>query len=139
MPGNATVSKSPKAFLPATWTKEDFTAGEAAGVAMAIGGFPAAINEMSLLRKTSLLSVAIVLSEPVTAGFIRFMITKDGADTGYTFDMDAAAGTRQVWQFNPGQVTGVKGTRVGVKWGSSAALAPSGVIDGVVFLEVQDA
>jgi hypothetical protein len=139
MPGNETTSKSPKSFLPAQWTKEGFTAGQAVGVAMEIRSFPASINEMSLLRKTSLLTVAIILSAAPTAGLIRFELTKNGVDTGKTFDMTSVTGARQVWEFRPGELTGVKGDRVGIKWGSSGTLTPSGTIDGVVLLEVQDA
>lgn len=139
MPGNATVSKSPKTFLPVQWTKTGFTANQAAGIAMQISSFPASINEMSLARETSVLTLAIILSAAVTAGFIRFEITKNGVDTGLTFDMDVAAGARQLWEFAPGVLTGVKGDRVGIKWGSNAALLPTGTIDGVVLLEVQDA
>lgn len=139
MPGNTTVEKSPRAFLPAQWTKEGFTAGQVVGVAMQVSSFPASIVEMSFLRKTSLLTVAIILSAVPAAGFIRFMLTKNGADTGKTFDMDSTTGLRQLWEFKPGELTGVKGDRVGVKWGSSGALLPSGTIDGVVLLEVQDA
>lgn len=139
MPGNETVNKAPRAFLPVQWTKGGFTAGQTVGIAMQISGFPASIDEMSLLRKTSLLTVAIILSAVPTAGFIRFMLTKNGADTGKTFDMDSTTGLRQAWEFRPGELTGVKGDRVGVKWGSSGSLLPSGSIDGVVLLEVQDA
>jgi hypothetical protein len=106
---------------------------------MQISSFPASINEMALPRKTSLLTLAIILSAAPTAGLIRFEITKNGVDTGKTFDMDMTTGTRQMWEFKPGELTGVKGDRIGVKWGSSAALLPSGSIDGVVLAEVQDA
>lgn len=139
MPGNDTVNKSPRAFLPAQWTKLGFTAGQAVGVPLQIGSFPASINEMSLIRETSLLAVAIILSAVPTAGFVRFELTKNGVDTGKTFDMDTTTGLRQVWEFRPGELTGDKGDRVGVKWGSSGSLLPSGSIDGVVLLEVQDA
>ena len=139
MPGNETVNKSPRAFLPAQWSKEGFTSGQAVGVAMEICSFPASIYEMSLIRETSLLSVAIILSAAPAVGFIRFELTKNGVSTGKTFDMDSTTGVRQVWVFRPGELTGVKGDRVGLKWGSSGTLAPSGSIDGVVLLEVQDA
>jgi len=139
MPGNETVSKSPRAFLPVQWTKEGFTAGQAVGVSLQISSFPASIYEMSLLRETSLLTVAIVLSAAPTAGFIRFELTKNGVDTGKTVDMDTAKGTRYMWEFRPGELTGAKGDRIGVKWGSSGTLTPSGSIDGAVLLEVQDA
>jgi hypothetical protein len=139
MPGNETVAKGKRAFLPTIWMKNDFTAGQTVGVAMLIAGFPTSIVAFPLLRKTSVLSVGILLSAPVTAGFIRFELTKNGVATGNTMDMNAAAGTRKLWEFEPGALVGNKGDEVGVLWGSNGTLAPSGSIDGVLFFEVQDA
>lgn len=139
MPGNTTVSKSLKSFLPVQWKKEGFTVNQAVGVEMEIGSFPASINEMSLPRKTSVLTIAVILSAAPVTGFIRFILTKNGVETSKTFDMDSTTGTRQMWEFKPGELVGAKGDRVGFKWGSNATLAPSGSIDGVLLLEVQDA
>jgi len=139
MPGNETVSKSKRAFLPVIWNKTDFTAGQLIGVPMAIGGFPSSIVEFTLPRKSSILSIGIMLSAAVTAGFIRFELTKNGVATGKTVDMNVAAGTRKLWEFEPGALVCNKGNEIGILWGSNNTMAPSGSIDGVLFIEVQDA
>jgi len=139
MPGNETQSKSVKAYLPAVWSKTGFTAGQTVGVAMAIAGFPAAITAIPVPRRTSLLSVAVLLSAAVTGGLIRFEITKNGVATGKTFDMTSASGTRKLWEFEPGTLVANKGDEIGILWGSSVGLTPSGTISGVLFCEVQDA
>jgi hypothetical protein len=139
MPGNETIEKSPKAFLPVSWKKEGFTSGQATGVAMEIAGSPLSIVEFTLLRKTSLRTVGIKLTQGVSAGFVRFEITKNGSPTGKTVDMDSAAGAKKLWTFRPGELAGDAGDEIGLLWGSSGSLTPSGTIDGVVFFEIQDA
>ena len=139
MPGNDTIEKSAKTFLPVFWTKTGFDSGQSTGVPMGISGFPSSIVEFALPRKTSLRTVGIMLSQAVTAGFIRFELTKNGSPTGKTVDVDVVAGSRKMWTFDPGELVGDAGDEVGILWGSSASLLPSGTIDGALFLEVQDA
>jgi hypothetical protein len=134
----STENKQPRAFLPVQWSKSGFSAGQSTGIAMAITGFPSGINEFTLLRDTSLVTVGILLSSPVTAGFIRFEVVKNGSATGKTVDVNSGSGLAAMWEIKPGTMRGTKGDRIGVQWGSSATLAPSGTIDGVIFFEVQD-
>jgi hypothetical protein len=138
MPGNTTVSKSRKAFLPVFWAKAGFTSGQTTGVAMPISGFPSAIMEFVLPREVTLLTIGIMLSQALTAGFLRFELTRNGTPTGKTVDVDVAAGTRKLWTLRPGELTGDAADEVGLLWGSSPTMAPSGVIDGVIFFEVQE-
>jgi hypothetical protein len=138
MPGNTTISKSRKVFLPVFWAKVGFTPGQTTGVAMPISGFPGTILEFVLPRETTLLTVGIMLSQALTAGFLRFELTRNGTPTGKTVDVDSAVGTRKLWTLRPGEVTGDVADEVGILWGSSPAMAPSGVVDGVIFLEVQE-
>jgi len=133
-----TENKQRRVWLPAQWIKTGFTSGQGTGLAMAISGFPAGIKEIALARPTSLVTVGIQLSAAITAGLIRFEITKNGAATGKTVDLTSASGLKAMWEFDPGELTGTKGDVVGVLWGSSGSLAPSGTIDGVIFFEVQD-
>ncbi len=131
-------NKQSRSWLPVSWGKSGFTSGQAVGVAMEINGFPAGIKEIALARNTSLVTIGILLSSAVTAGLIRFEIVKNGSATGKTFDMTSSEGLKTMWEFNPGILTGAKGDTVGLLWGSSGSLNPSGTIDGVVFFEVQD-
>jgi hypothetical protein len=133
----AGTNKSPRQWL-ADWVKEGVTANQTTGADMAIVGYPLSIKILPLARKTSLVTVGIILSAAVTAGLIRFEIVKNGTPTGQTFDMTSTEGTKQMWTFNPGTLTGVKGDEIGIQWGSNAALLPTGTIDSVLSLEVQD-
>ena len=135
MPGNDTVVKSPRGYLPAFWKKVGVTAGQTAGVAMAIAGISKV--EIPLARKGSLVSIGVTLTEAVTAGLIRFEVTKNGTATGQTFDMDASSGLKQIWEFDPGVLVGNKGDELGFVWGSSGSLAPSGTIEAVLYAEMQ--
>jgi len=137
MPGNETVIKSPRAFLPTSWFAVNLTAGETTGVEMSMTGLP--FTAIPLPSQCSLVAVGIVLSAPVTVGLIRFELTKNGVGTGKTVDVNSTTGVKRIWEFKPGELVGDKGDEIGVKWGSSGSLLPSGSIDAVVFLEVQDA
>lgn len=132
------TNKQRRAFLPVSWGKSGFTAGQSTGEAMSITGFPSGIFEFVFPRLTSLVTVGVLLSAAVTAGFIRFEIIKNGVGTGKTIDVDASKGTATMWELDPGTVKGAKGDRIGIQWGSSGILAPDGTIDGVLFFEVQD-
>ena len=126
---------SSRTFFPASWYKENTPAGQATGVAMQVTG--TAFEALPVPRMSSLLSVGIVLSEAVTANFIRFELTLNGTPTGKTVDMDSGMGTARIWEFKSGRFMLDKGDRIGVNWGSHPALAPDGVIDALVFFEME--
>ena len=126
----------PRQFLPGAWAKEDFSAGQTTAVAMAIAGWPSGLDVIVLPRRMSLVTVMVGLTMAVSAGFIRFELTKNGIGTGKTIDMDASQGTLRVVKLTPGSLVGDEGDRIGVQWGSHPSLAPSG-IDGVIALEAQ--
>lgn len=133
-----TIYTQPRAFLPVFWRHLNFTSGQSTGVAMTIPGFPASMDEsISLVRQSSLVTAGIMLSAALTAGLLRFELTINGSATGYTMDMTPSDGQRRLQELAPGKLVLTKGNRIGVQWGSSGAMAPSGSIDGVVFLEVQ--
>jgi hypothetical protein len=136
MPGNETIDQSRRVFLPAEWRAASIPAGQATPIALAIPGFTA-IDAMPLAERATLRSVGIVLSQPVTAGLIRFQLTRDGALVGPTFDMTSASGDKAQWTFKPGELVGAKGAAVGVALGTSGTLAPAGVIEALVVIDVQ--
>jgi hypothetical protein len=135
MPGNNTTYKDSLTFLPATWTASGLTAAQAVGVPLTISTMPT--DQLPFPRRGSLMSVGVVLSTAVTNGLIRLELTRDGIDTGITFDITAASGTKALWEFAPGQLVGNKGQELGIKWGSSGSLLPTLVIDLAVVFEVQ--
>lgn len=133
-----TVYTQPRAFLPVFWRQLNFTSGQATALPLTIPGFPSSMDErISIVRQSSLVTVGIMLSAALTAGLLRFELTIDGTGTGDTIDMVPADGARKLRTLAPGKLVLAKGDRVGVQWGSSGAMAPSGSIDGVIFLEVQ--
>lgn len=135
MPGNTTSSTMSRTYLPAIWKKVGVTSGQTTGLAMSIAGISKV--EIPMARKCSIVSVAITLTEAVTAGLIRFELTKNGAPTGKQTDMTSAEGTKHIWEFEPGKLVGDKGDELGVLWGSSGSLAPSGAIEAAIYIEVQ--
>ncbi len=135
MPGNTTIYKVPRTYLPAFWQKIGVTAGQATGVAMGITNITR--TEIPLARKGSIVSVGITVTSAVTAGLIRFELTKNETPTGKTFDMTSSSGLEQIWEFDPGALVGDKGDDLGVLWGSSGALLPTGTIEAVLYFEVQ--
>lgn len=137
MPGNETIYKSPRFWLPVSWGVQDFAAGQTTPQAMPINGFPAGIYEFSLPRKMSLVTVGIELDAAVTAGFIRFQLARNGSLINGNLDMDSGAGLRRLIEFTPGELVGDKGDRIGIAWGSSGTLAPAGSIDGIILMEME--
>ena len=127
--------QDPRTYLPAVWQKVGVTADQTAGVAMTIPSISKV--DLPFARKGSVVSVGITLTDAVTAGFIRFELTKDGTPTGKTFDMDSASGLHSIWEFPPGDLVGLKGEEIGILWGSNAALLPTGTIEAVLYVEVQ--
>lgn len=124
-----------RVFLPVIWQKKNVTANQTTGVPMDIVGL--AIKQLPLSRNGSLMSVGVVLSTAVTAGFIRLEMTRDGVATGKTLDITSATGTKRVWEFAANELIGTKGQDLGVNWGSNAALLPTNTIELNVFFEVQ--
>ena len=128
MPGNETLNRSDRVFPPCFWKAVGVTSGQGTGVVMPIPGI--SMTGFPFPRAASLMSIGIMLSEPVTDGFLRFEVLKNGVPTGKTFDMTSATGKRQIWEFEAGKLTAGKGTEIGFQWGSNASFAPSGVIEG---------
>lgn len=135
MAGNTTSYISNRSFLPSFWKVTGVTSGQATGVPISVIGITR--DTIPMARKASVVSVGIMLSQAVTAGLIRIEGTLNGTDTGRTFDMTSAEGTKAIWEFTPGDIVLNKGQELGFKWGSSGTLAPSGTIELTCFVEVQ--
>lgn len=135
MPGNQTSYRSLRVPLPGFWKQAGVTSGQGTGLPMGIVGISK--ETLPLARKASIVAVGLTLTTPVTAGLIRFEITKNGVGTGITKDMTLAEGTRKIWEIDPGKLVFEKGDEIGFLWGSSASLTPSGTIEAVLYVEVQ--
>jgi hypothetical protein len=135
MPGNDTRVRSDRVYPPAFWKKAGVTAGQVVGETMSIAGITR--TSFTLPRSASLMSVGVALTAPVTDGFVRFEVTKNGSPTGKAFDMDSTKGIKQIWEFAAGELKGVKGDDLGFQWGSNSALLPSGTIEAVIYVELQ--
>lgn len=129
------MKQQDRVFLPVSWQKIGVTAGQTTGVPMDIPGM--SLTAFPLAHAGSLVSVGIVLSEAVTAGFIRLELTSNGTPTGKTLDITSAQGTKHIWEFAAGELSGSKGQELGINWGSNTGLLPSGTIELNVFFEVQ--
>ena len=138
MPGNETVEKSPRAFVPWVWKVVNAAAGQGA-TPVGVSGFPTGIARFALPRQTSVKTMTVQLSAALTAGWLDFEITKGGVATGKKIRMNAAAGTVKRMDFAPGELVGGPGERIGVEWSSAAAMTPDGTVDAVAFFEIQDA
>jgi hypothetical protein len=137
MPGNETVERSPKAYLPWTWKQLNLAASQAA-TQIGVSGLPNGIERFPLPRQSSVVTMTVQLSAALTAGFADFEITIGGTGTGKTVRMNAAAGTVKKTRFDPGEIVGSAGDRLGVESSSNGAMLPSGSVDAVVFFEIQD-
>jgi len=121
-----------RVYLPVVWQESNVTANQATGVELSLIGL--SMTQFALPRAGSILALGIMLSQAVTAGLLRLEITRNGTDTGKTFDV--TSGDRKLWEFEAGELSFNKGQELGVKWGSNAALSPTGFELDLVF-EVQ--
>lgn len=136
MPGNETLDRSRVAYFPAEWVKDNIPAGQTTAAAMGIPGVNKVMS-LPLLKRATLRAVVIKLSQPITAGFIRFQLTRNGAGVGPEVDMNAGTGMVFQHQLKPGQLVADAGDEIGVQFGSHPALAPAGVIEALVLLGIE--
>lgn len=121
-----------RTFLPVTFQETNVIANQSTGVALGVVG--TSLEQIPMARAGSIMSLGIVLTSAVTAGLLRLELTRNGTDTGRTFDI--TSGDKKIWELEAGQLSFTKGQELGLKWGSSAALAPTG-FEMNVFFEVQ--
>ena len=139
MPGNETVDKTARSHLPIVWVKENFTKSQTTPVKMEISGWPSGMNQYQLSGKFSVMIVIVHLSEALTAGNVKFEVTKDGSGTGIFLNMNNTDGTRKRKNLVPAELLFNQSEEIGVQWTTNSGHAPDGVIDGVVLIQVQEA
>jgi len=132
---NETIIKSNRIFIPGFWKAENVTASQGTGIPMIVPGIPFAT--WAFPRSAALTSVGLRLTEAITAGFLRLVVTKNGTETAKLLDLTSSHGTKYLWELSASNLVGNKGDELGFNWGSNAAFAPSGSIDLVVYAEIQ--
>jgi hypothetical protein len=136
MPGNETLDRSQRTYFPAEWVMDNVPAGQTTPVAMGIPGVNQ-INSLPLLDRATLRAVVIKLSAPVTAGFIRFQLTRNGSQVGPQVDMAPGDGTVKQWELAPGDLVANKGDEIGLVLGTPPTLAPAASIEALVLLGIE--
>jgi hypothetical protein len=95
------------------------------------------VSSLPLLDKATLRAVVIKLSAPITAGFIRFQLTRNGAGVGPEVEMNPGTGTVFQYEMKSGTLTADKGDEIGVQFGTHPSLAPAGSIEALVLLGIE--
>jgi hypothetical protein len=126
-----------KSFVPWVWSESAMPKNQSA-TQMSVLGFPSGIGRFAPVRDTSIVSISVQLSTPVTTGWIDFEITKGGTATGQKVRMNNTTGAAGRLMIPVGTVTGSIADRIAVEWSSSASMAPNNTVNSVVMLEVQD-
>lgn len=137
MPGNTTLYKSPRAYLPIVWTHNNIAVN--ADIIMAAAGLPVGLTQVPVAAAGSVTSIIVLLSEAVTNGTLTLTLRKNGSDTAEQVEFTDADGTTKVAELQPGAVNLVEGDTLGVRAVSSVPFAPAGQLDIVVYLELQNA
>lgn len=135
MPGNETIYKSPRAFLPVLWSRNNVP--QSADVVLDVASLPAGLNQMPMARAGSITAILVVLSEPVVAGGIAVILRKNGATIAPQLTIGPGDGITLVGELPPGVADYQAGDTVGVHLSATSGLAPNAQIDLAVYLEVQ--
>jgi hypothetical protein len=136
MPGNTTRYADSRFYFPTEWVKASIPAGQVSGVPMPIVGL-SVIDSIPAPDELSVVSVGIVLSEPVTNQYIEFRLTIDGVEQTPGIQMTPSDGDQKLQILDPGKLVIQRGQRIGVNWGSHPGMTPNGTIEAIVVFEVQ--
>lgn len=136
MPGNETVYKSPRAYLPVMWARNNIAQG--ASVVADAAGLPTGLNQIPMAKAGSITAIGLLLSEPVISGSITVTLLRNGASTGQALSIGPGEGVTKVGDLAPGAALYAVGETVGVRVSASAGLAPNAQIDLAIYLENQN-
>lgn len=136
MPGNETIYKSPRGYLPVVWAYNNVAVN--ANVVMPAAGLPIGMDQIPVAKAGALTAIIVLLSEPVTTGTLTVTLRKNDVNTTESVAFTSADGTTHVAELSPAAVTLDVGDTVGVHIASSTPFAPAGQIDVVVYMEVQN-
>ena len=136
MPGNETIYKSPRAYLPIVWADNNVTQGS--DNVMEAAALPAGLNEIPMPRAGSVTAIAVVMSDPITSGSITIELRKNGVNTGRLVSIGVGEGVTKVGDLPPGAADFAAGDTVGVRLLAASGLSPNSQIDLAVYLETQN-
>lgn len=136
MPGNETIYKSPRTYLPIVWVDNNLPVN--ANRLMDGAGLPIGLNQVAVAKAGALTSIVVLLTEAVTNGAITMTLRVNGVDTTQQVVFDDTSGTTQVADITPGAVTLAVGDTIGFHLATSVPFAPSAQIDTIVYVEVQN-
>lgn len=136
MPGNETLIKSPRAFLPMLWTATNLppNSNQVADIA----GLQPGLNQVPMARAGSVAAVLVLLSTPVTAQAITVTLRKNGSNTSNQIVVGPADGLVKVAELPLVNTAYAVGDLVGIAVSTPLGFAPAGTVDLVVYLEVQN-
>ena len=137
MPGNETIYKSPRAYLPIVWVDNNLPVN--ADRNMAAAGFPAGLDQIPVAKDGSLTSVVLLLTQAVTSGTITLTLRINGVATATQVTMDDTDGTVKVAEIAPGAVALVEGDTIGFHLATTTPFSPAAQIDVIVYVETQNA
>jgi hypothetical protein len=95
------------------------------------------VSALPLLKRATLRAVVIKLSQPITAGFIRFQLTRNGTGVGPEVEMNAGTGTVFQHNLKPGLLVADAGDEIGLQFGTHPSLTPTGTIEALVLLGIE--
>lgn len=135
MPGNETTYRSPRAYLPVIWVDNNLPPN--ATRELDIGGAPSNLHDLPIPKKCSVVSISVLLSEPVTAGAITVALCKNGVPSAEHVVV-VPNGPTQIGELRPGAAVFDVGDTIGIHVTTPPGFAPAAQIDTIIFLEVQN-
>lgn len=135
MPGNETIYKSSRAYLPVIWVDNNIPPNAARE--LNIAGAPPGLRCVPMPQACSVTSISVLMSEEITSGSITVSLCKNGVPS-IVHTVLLENGVSQVGSLNPGDATFVVGDTVGIHVSTPAGFTPAAQIDLIVFLEVQN-
>lgn len=136
MAGNETLYKSPRAYLPLMWARNNVPLS--LDVVMESAGLPSGLDELPMPRAGSVTAIAVVMSEAITDGSIAVSLRKNGVNLSSSVSVGVGDGTTKVGDLAPGAAEFEAGDVIGLRLVSSSNLAPNAQIDLAVYLETQN-
>lgn len=135
MPGNETVYKSPRTYLPVVWARNNVPQGTS-GVLDA-AGLPAGLSDFPVAIGGSVTGILAVLSQAITAGDITITLRKNGSSVASQAVVAPVDGTTKVVNFPPGKAEYAAGDTIGLHLSAASGLTPNAVIDLAAYVEFQ--
>lgn len=135
MPGNQTIYKNVRQYLPIVWVDSNLPGN--ANRIMAAGGLPVGMNQIPVAAAGSVTSVVGMLSEVVTTGTLTLQLLKNGTAAGQPLTFTMLDLITKIRTFAPGTVVLAADDFIGMRVTTTTPFAPAGSIDVVVYVETQ--